>query len=259
MTCAQIQSEAGGLAALSAEDPQRAAAFAHARTCPACAAALGEGVAMIGLLQMAAPLAAPTRAQLERAAAEIRADLPQARSTLGPRPVVAIVAASLAAWILPLAGGLRLVGGQHPGRSVLLAILFASLSAGSLALGGWSVAALPLASLGASFLFGVSGAWNAAHGLHCLGFELLTAAVPLVAAFSLARRGVFRSPATALATAAAAGALMGQAALEVTCPVLGSYGHLGLFHTGGVVLALGLGVFAARLVGRTISPAQMPR
>src|SRR5204863_49955 len=68
-TCERIQSEAAGLAALAPGDPERVAAFGHARTCPACAQALDEGVALLRLLELAAPAEAPRPEALALAAA----------------------------------------------------------------------------------------------------------------------------------------------------------------------------------------------
>jgi hypothetical protein len=66
--------------------------------------------------------------------------------------------------------------------------------------------------------------------------ELLAALLPLGAVYWAARRGgVWNAPVAA--TAAAAGALAGQAALQLACPAAAHETHRLVFHTGGVLLA----------------------
>jgi hypothetical protein len=81
----------------------------------------------------------------------------------------------------------------------------------------------------------------------CVAIELFAAAWPLGAA-ALAK-GLVQRPGSPWATAAlaASGALAGQAALHLTCPVRFAEPHLAVFHTGGVVLAALLGASASRL------------
>ncbi|HEY6001519.1 MAG TPA: hypothetical protein VIV57_01515, partial [Anaeromyxobacter sp.] len=57
--------------------------------------------------------------------------------------------------------------------------------------------------------------------------------------------------ASAMAAAAAAGALAGDAALQLACPARAAMPHLLAFHVGGVVLAAA----AAGLAWRRRSPA----
>jgi hypothetical protein len=239
-TCEQIQADAAGLAALAPDDPERVAAFAHARTCPACALALGEGVALFGLLELATPAPALHPEVLARAAAEIRRELgPPA--TARWRQATAVVLAGGAAWLVALAGGRRLIGAPAAPSAIALAAVAAVAAALAITLWSPLLAALPLASLIGSALSGGPGPIDPLHGLRCMGVELATAILPLAATFWLARRGAIQRPALALATAGAAGALMGQAALEVTCRAVHSHGHLVAFHSGGVLLALVLG------------------
>ena len=73
-------------------------------------------------------------------------------------------------------------------------------------------------------------------GVHCLAFELFTAAGP-VAAVAAAGGFSAQSPRWLAAALAAAGALAGQVALHHNCAAHSAGPHLLLFHLGGVALA----------------------
>ena len=74
--------------------------------------------------------------------------------------------------------------------------------------------------------------------LTCVRWELIGAALPLAAAAVAFRRDPRPG---ALAQAAAAGALAGQAALHLSCPGRHDAVHLWSFHVAGVMLAALLG------------------
>src|SRR5205814_821042 len=80
-------------------------AFDHARSCPACAAALAEGAALMTVLDGLLAPAAPPAAGLDGAAEVVRGELRRERWQRR-RASAAIVVAVTAAWLLPLAGGL---------------------------------------------------------------------------------------------------------------------------------------------------------
>jgi hypothetical protein len=252
-TCERIQADAAGLAALPAADPERIAAFEHARTCAACARALAEGVALFALLELGAPAEAPGESSLAPAVADIRRELARGPRWPGPLSSTAAVVLSLtAAWLLALFSGRRSAVQGHAAISILVAAVAALTTAGAMALWTPLLAAIPLTSLLASAALGTAGPLEASVGVHCLGLELAAAVLPLAAGFLLARRGAFRRPSFALAAAAGGGALAGQAALEVTCHALRTHAHLLTFHTGGVAL----GLLFALLLGRRFEGAR---
>jgi hypothetical protein len=70
--------------------------------------------------------------------------------------------------------------------------------------------------------------------------------LPLGLAVQQGRRLRAAPNATTFASFAAAGALAGQAALDLTCPDRSGTPHLVLFHLAGVLLAALLGAFVGR-------------
>lgn len=231
--CDRVRADAPGLAALRPDDPERAAAMAHASGCAGCARALREAGRLQALIvaHEAPPLPAGA---LERASREIRARLRRDER----RRLVGAVAA-LCASVLVFVG---FVQTRSP-----------SLSDWALAAALWAVAVVlastasrkPLlatalavvAAVAAAAISGAPGPLAAALGLECLATELASAAL-VVGGVWLALRGGTTSPAqSAMAAAAAAGALAGNAALQVTCAAHTAFPHLLAFHVGGVVIA----------------------
>lgn len=108
--CLQIQAQAAGLASLAPQDRERRTSETHALTCAACAAALAEGAAVMGLVDEALSVAAPPADALARARREILAELaasarrPPSRA---PRRGAGAVAAAivLASVLLAILGG----------------------------------------------------------------------------------------------------------------------------------------------------------
>jgi len=83
-------------------------------------------------------------------------------------------------------------------------------------------------------------------GADCFFVEMIAAALPLAAAAAQFRRDPRPGM---LATAAAAGALAGQAALHLGCSAHDQATHLWVFHVGGVALAALAGLFIEARLG----------
>ncbi len=135
---------------------------------------------------------------------------------------------------------------------------WAELPAGPMAAGllsflkrwGWHVAG---AAIFAAFVLaavaGGSGVPSrTVAGLHCLLDELAVALAPLAAVVWVARRQRHRLAGGVLPAVAAAGALLGQIILQVTCPMTVVRPHLIAFHATGVLVAALLGAAATRLL-----------
>jgi hypothetical protein len=264
MTCPDIQRDAAGLASLPRGASERRAAFEHARTCAACAAALAEGESLMRVLGEALPLEATQPEALSRAKAEIMAEL-RAEAVAGGgldhpvpprrRPVGvagALMGAVAAAYLLATGLGTKLPPDGRAAASVAVA-LTAVLATGIALLLGTSVPLIPVVSFAVSGWKAGPGALDPAVGLHCLGFEGMMSLLPLTLAAVLAWRRRLDKASGLLMTAAAGGALAGQAALHALCHAQQSYAHLLVFHTGGVLLALAIGAAVARLLRAPIA------
>lgn len=230
--CKELRPRAAGIASLPEGDPERESYLRHARGCDACLTALREGERLMRLLE-ASPLPAPSRAALQRAAAPILSALRPAR----PRWVWVAAAAAVPGFLLPLALAGHLDGeGRTAAVVALLAAGLLAASAGALRAG-----AMVVLTASAAFALAAGGipGWpfgRALQGgeLSCTFFELAAAALPL-AATAFVFRGNQRPG--ALAQAAAAGALAGQAALHLACAGSHNVTHLWVFHVGGVLAA----------------------
>jgi hypothetical protein len=240
--CERVRADAPGLAALPPDDPERVAAWAHAKDCPGCARALEEAERLQALVAAWEPPPLPAGA-LERASHAIVAELRREarRRTMAS---IAAVCASLAAFV-----GLA----RDRSRSVedwvwaaVLGALAVALAAAARRRALLVITAAVMAAVTAAVAAGGPGPLAVDVGLHCLAAEIASAAVVVGAAW-LALRGGTTSPArSAVAAAAAAGALAGDAALQVTCAARDAIPHLLAFHVGGVLLA----VVGASLVWR---------
>jgi hypothetical protein len=231
--CERIHADAPGLAALRRSDPELVAATSHASGCAECARALREAQRLQSLLAAADTEPLPAAA-FGRAYAEIREQLRrEARWRLGGS--VAAVCAS----VLVLLG---LARARSPSIVdwTLAAILWATAVAVAAAARRRPVLATAvclLAAVAAGAGAGSSGPFAPSIGLECLAAELASAAV-VVGAVWVALRGGATSPRrSAIAAAAGAGALAGEAALQVTCAAHAALPHLLSFHAGGVLLA----------------------
>jgi hypothetical protein len=246
--CTEIAADALALAALPAEAPERARAEEHARGCAACARALAEAREMMAMLGVAAP-PPPSPAALARAAAPVLADLDAlagARASAG-RIAGAVAAAVLAAWALPLALSR---GPLNPGSalSFALAALAAAASVATVRWGGRVAAVFPVLSALTALAVGRGPALDATFG--CPMVEALTAAGAGAAAWLAARTLARAAPSPQVIVAAVGGgALAGHAALHLACGAATELPHLLVFHTGPVVLAVGLALLFARGVG----------
>jgi hypothetical protein len=235
--CERLRAEAAGLAALPPDDPERAAAAAHAEGCPECARALRQAERLQAMLETLEPSALPVGA-LARAAQAIEDELIRERRR---RSGWAALAAAAVTAVLAGVAHHRVGSGIDWGLAVALAVAGVALSAVSVrrplaALGGAAVAAAAVVLLG-----GRQGGFEtglAFHaGLECLLTELASAGVVLWAGWMALRGGTTRPARAAVAAAAAAGALAGAAALQITCPAHTLGLHLLVYHAGGVVLA----------------------
>ncbi len=229
---AHVLADAPGLAALRSDEPERLAAWAHAEGCAECARALREAERLQALIERSAPVTLPAGA-IERASGAIVAEL---RREARRRTAGSIAAAFLAALALAGMAGTRSGAMADWARGGLLLLLAVALAAAArrkplLVIGGALLAAL---------LAGVASGETAlagAPGAYCLPAELASAAL-VVGAVWLALRGGTTSPArSAIAAAAAAGALAGDAALQITCGAQDAVPHLLALHVGGVLLA----------------------
>jgi hypothetical protein len=165
-----------------------------------------------------------------------------------------------ARWTLPLAlatlgaGALLvLLARRLPGLGPIW--LEGAIAAGLAAAAAWTAAwtgklAWGICAAGSAFLsaYAASGAGlEVAIGLKCVALELLAASIPLATALLLVRGGSLSASWALFAGVSAAGALAGHAALHLACPVRTAAPHLFVFHTGGVLLAVLLGLSAWRL------------
>jgi hypothetical protein len=237
MTCTKFHELSLALVALPPDDAERLAAEAHARDCEACSEAMALARSLLATVtELGAPPAA-SPAALERAAAPARADLARPER---PRawPAVAVVAA----------GALAAVLAKHRALDpASLAVAAAGLAASLLAVvllpwrRGVAAGFAVLASLALVAAAGTGGPLDPLVGSKCTFLELLGATLPLGATAFLLRQRRGAGGAALFATAAAAGALAGQAGLHLTCPDRLSAPHLLVFHVGGVFLAVAMG------------------
>jgi hypothetical protein len=248
--CEEIAADAVGLVASPPDAPERARAEAHAREHAPCAAALAEARRVLALLDATPGPPPPTPEALQRAAAPILADLeagamrPARRSR---RIAVATGGAAVAAWALPVALARHPVsGGRAFGTSVALAALAALAAAATISAGGFVAAAFPLFSAAFSLMTGENGALEAGLGVHCALIEVGSGAGAVVLAWLATRKAATPDDRPSLIVAAAGGgALAAQAALHVTCEASFDMPHLIVFHTGAVLLVMGLALLAA--------------
>jgi hypothetical protein len=97
-----------------------------------------------------------------------------------------------------------------------------------------------------------------AIGVKCILIELIAASLPLATTAFLVFRGRVASGAWRFAAAAGLGALAGQAALHLTCPVATANKHLFAFHCGGILLAALMGL-AVSQIPRAVASRAKPK
>ena len=233
--CERIRAEAPLLAALPPDDPEREAARSHASGCPDCARALHEAERLQALLSEAEAPPLPAGA-LERASLAISAELRHEGRLRALMSAAAAAGSFVAIAALARARSQAFVDWALAVALCAAALLLAAAARRRPLLAAG--AALAAAAAGA-VLLGSPGDLFPSTGVECLATELASAAAVVGAAW-LALRGGTTSPArSAMAAAAAAGALAGDAALQVACPVRAAMPHLLAFHVGGVVVAAG--------------------
>jgi hypothetical protein len=247
--CDCIRADAPGLASLRPDDPERVAAWSHASGCAECARALKEAARLQTLIAEWEPAPLPADA-LERTSREIHARLRREAR----RRLLGSVAAACASVVLFV--------GSAQSRSSRLAdwaiaaalwafavVLAAAASRKPLLVTGLAV----LAAVAASLVFGAPGPLAASLGLECLATEVGAAAIVVGAVWLALRGGTASPPRSAIAAVAAAGALAGDAALQITCAAHAAVPHLLAFHVGGVALAAGMATALWRTPQRAIA------
>jgi hypothetical protein len=250
--CDQLAADAGGLEALPADAPERVSAEAHARTCAACAGALEDGRRLLALLGRAT-VPGPSAAALARASAAILSELDAPRAVAG-KLAAAVSAAVLATWALPLALMRAPLGGRALLFSIALAAVAAVASALTIAVSKRDGLLFLAASLAMAFVTGSGSTLGPVVGLHCAAIEAMTAATAGVIAWAATRAlGQRTLDRRVLVGALGGGALAGHAALDVGCGMSSALPHVLVFHTGPVVLALGVALLIANRVGARAS------
>jgi hypothetical protein len=226
---------------------------AHVRTCAECAAAVQDKEKLNALLGKAL-LPGPSAAAMQRASAPVLAELhaeaqQRAFAPKKPRAWAVQGIAAAAAFAAPL---LFLHRHNASAWTAALVVLAASTVLAATA-GTLRAGALVVLAASAGFAVaegGIPGFSNVAFNVDYLCFfgELGAAALPLGAALWVSRNGVRPG---ALAQAAAAGALAGQAALNLCCGAHEQAPHLWLFHVSGVAVAALIGwVLEGRLTAQ---------
>lgn len=230
--CDRVRAEAPGLAALRSDDPERVAAWSHASGCAECTRALREAERLQILVAGWDPERLPAGAT-DGVARGIVAELRREawRRALGS---ITAVCASMLLYV-----GFARTRSSSSEDWAMAGVL------GAVAIGLAGFARRrPLPVLGLAVLVALAAGLASgetplagAPGVHCLATEIAAAAM-VVGAVWLAIRGGTTAPArSAIAAAAAAGALAGDAALQVTCGAQNEVPHLLAFHVGGVLLA----------------------
>jgi hypothetical protein len=243
---AHIEESAAGVVSLPPEDPERVAAYAHARACATCARALRQAEGLLAALDALPAAPSPPSRTLRAVARPILARL---SAVVVPARLLSAIFVAL--WIVLVvmakhrAGGVEAWAASAMLAAVALIALLLLRHFGSRAVG----LAFGASALMAAFAWS-EGSLAPRLGIACLLTELGAAVVPVgivVRAF-IKRRSA--TPTVGLALAAAAGALVGQAALHLTCPQRTAGPHVLVFHCGGVLLAAAIAAVIGRFVAR---------
>lgn len=225
------------IASLPDGDPERTAAFDHAKQCAPCRTALSDGDQLMRMIDASREATELPTASVERVVGAIEGELRRDSIREAAWPAGLVVAA----FVLEIALARHL---RTDSRSFGAALTVAGLA---VALAGLNRRRLSvvLGAVAASAVFassmGSASEFVPAVGVECTLLELFAALLPWIAFRRVA--GPWRSRSAASAVAAA-GALSGHAALHLTCPVAHGDAHLLVFHLGGVVLAAILGALA---------------
>jgi predicted anti-sigma-YlaC factor YlaD len=237
-----IGNQAAFLASLTADDPERIAAEAHARECPSCRAALDEGGRLVRLVADAMVPPPPRPERLKKTAAFIESEM--ARERRSERALGAVVAGAVAlSWIFQISLDYSTASTDPKRVAVSLSVLGVAIAA--------VVVAKSRRRLALAALIGTSGLLAHAAGSvaalepkiggQCTLWEIASAAIPWTVALIVARKWHASFSRSDMMAVAAGGALASQAAQHLTCPVFHADSHLLIFHFGGVILAMLLG------------------
>jgi hypothetical protein len=241
-----IDDRAGGLASLPASDPERQAAYLHARSCVRCAAALKQGEAMFESLGEIASGPEPPQGILQGTAGRIESELSNP-----PVPWRSLSAVLVVLWLALVSLAKRRAGDGASWWEALGVIVIAVIALGTAQrLRGRS----GLLAIGASGLL-VALAWAQGPlapllGIECFLTEVATAGLSIAAVLWAFARGGWTRARAPLATIAAVGAIVGQAALHLTCPERTAGPHLFVFHFMAVVVAALAGASIVRYLDR---------
>jgi hypothetical protein len=260
MRCTELQANAAGLASLTPGDPERDAAFAHARACPGCAAALAEGEALLGLIDSLPAPPAPSPEALHRVAQEIRADLARAPQAVAPararwrarEPWSRGRTIAVAAFLVVAAFAILAWRARHRHFNPVLwseaAVVVVVAAIGGACSAMVRSAWVPAAMMAVSLFFGFAlSATNGVGTDECTRLQLAAAAVTLVPAAFLMATGRWRGNAISLAGISAAGALAAHAGLHIICRGRAMFPHVIVFHSGGVLVAALVGFVVGQL------------
>jgi hypothetical protein len=251
-----IADQAGFLAALPQDDPERGAADEHARSCAACRAALDDGLRLIGLLRQALPF---SPALTEPSSARWPAFSPDA---MGPAAAMAgglswndasqrfiwtTVGAVFVAWLFQLTVG----GGFQLDRECLvvsLGILAVAIASVTVMRGKERLAVVTVVATSGLFAFlsGTAAGLSPGIGIRCTFRELWAAAITWAIVVTIGRRRGVAFSRWNVTAIAAAGALAAHAGQHLACAVPHSDAHLLVFHFGGVVAATLLAAVSIR-------------
>ena len=244
--------QAAGLVALPATDPERISVVALAEECEICSASITEGLEVLKLVDALPSPEPPSAEALARTSAAVLAELEKERATApAAAPVrtdgLLVAAASILGWSAMIGFALW----HHPDtlRWVVSASTMVVAAAGVVLAAAHGRTLILTSLLGSAALVAFAaggGTLDPTLGIKCLATELAGATFPSVATLWLALRRDrrLREP-LSLAGVASAGAVVGQAALLLTCPQH-SVAHQLVFHIGGIALAVVAGFSVAK-------------
>ena len=238
--CDELQSGWAVLLSLPSEDPQRQEGMAHAEGCERCTLEARGTQRMLGAFD-ALSVSPPSATALRRAAAPILEDM--ARSAEKRRRFATVVAAGASLVGFALLVGLaqeRASGVAKWQIAVGFALVAAACTASAVLFRAKALWAILPVSAAMAAVLGSTHALDVDAAVRCALCEGIGASLPLAALSYLMLRRPFSLGPSGAAAAAAGGALVGQAALVLTCPSHGLE-HLMLFHAGTVALAAVLG------------------
>lgn len=227
----------------------------HVAGCQGCQAWLGQLDAVRRAAGRLPPPELPARHQ-ERLMRLFDAWQAARTGAAGPVPAATAPAAPRRfAWeaLFALAGVVALLVGmaRHPSSAAEDLLVAGALAAGAIGLGVLArrftvrfAAAAVSAALVAAAVRGGPGPLAALMGLECLVIEAAAAVAVMGAAWLAFRRGARAGGRGAWLVA---GALAGDAALQLACAEQGSLPHLLTFHVGGVLAAAAVALAMTRL------------